>query len=236
MDPKTTTILDIGCGNGISCISFALEGFQVIAVEPDPSDTIGAGAIRKLKEHYQLNNIEILESYAEDIKFDSNSFDVVYVRQAMHHANDLTKFTGECGRVVKNGGLLLTIRDHVIFDVKDKEWFLESHPLHKFYGGENAYKPEEYESAIKNAGMTITHKLKFYDSVINYFPVTTEELESKEKQELENIKQQLTNKIGLFSNLPFALSWFKNRLNFPNYLYDEKMTPGRMYSYISVKK
>ncbi|PHQ58442.1 MAG: SAM-dependent methyltransferase, partial [Sulfurimonas sp.] len=101
-----------------------------------------------------MSNLEIFESFAEDIKFDSNSFDVVYVRQAMHHANDLNKFIGECGRVVKNGGLLLTIRDHVIFDAKDKEWFLESHPLHKFYGGENAYKPEEYESAMENASMT----------------------------------------------------------------------------------
>ena len=31
-------ILDIGCGNGISSVSFAIDGFQVTAVEPDSSE------------------------------------------------------------------------------------------------------------------------------------------------------------------------------------------------------
>ncbi len=43
--PGAKTILDIGSGNGISAISFALDGYKVTALEPDPSDTVGAGAI-----------------------------------------------------------------------------------------------------------------------------------------------------------------------------------------------
>ena len=48
--PNTSSILDIGCGNGISAINLALKGYNVTAVEPDKSKTVGAGAIKELKE------------------------------------------------------------------------------------------------------------------------------------------------------------------------------------------
>lgn len=234
--PNGTKILDIGCGNGISCISFALAGYHVTAVEPDPSETIGAGAIRKLKEHYNLENIEIFEAFAEDINFKDESFDIVYIRQAMHHANNLQKFIKECSRVLKKGGLLITVRDHVIFNQKDKEWFLEEHPLHKYYGGENAYTPFEYEKAMTDANLVIQLKLKHYDSVINYFPVTKEEMENRENLTLIKLKQHLKNKLGLVASLPFIFTLYKIKIGFPKYLKDESKIPGRMYSYIAIKK
>lgn len=166
--PHALSILDIGCGNGISAINFALSGFEVTAVEPDKSNTVGAGAIKKLREIYKLKNIDIFEAYAEDINFESNSFDIVYVRQAMHHANNLEKFIKECVRVLKNKGLLLTLRDHVIFDDADKKWFLKTHPLHKFYGGENAFTSVQYRSAIENAGAKILKEYKYYKAFRTY--------------------------------------------------------------------
>ena len=33
-------ILDIGAGNGIASVSFALDGYDVIALEPDQSETV----------------------------------------------------------------------------------------------------------------------------------------------------------------------------------------------------
>ncbi len=42
-----STLLDIGSGNGISAIAFARTGYQVTAVEPDPGEYVGRGAIRK---------------------------------------------------------------------------------------------------------------------------------------------------------------------------------------------
>lgn len=233
--PNGTKILDIGCGNGISCISFALAGYHVTAVEPDPSETIGAGAIRKLKAHYNLDNIEIYEAFAEDINFNDESFDVVYIRQAMHHANNLQKFIKECSRVLKKGGMLITVRDHVIFNQKDKEWFLEEHALQKYYGGENAYTPAEYEKAMTDANLTIQLKLKHFDSVINYFPSTKEQIETMESTALINIKKNLKNKLGRFASFPFVLTLYKLKIGFPKYLKDETKIAGRMYSYIAIK-
>lgn len=225
--PYAKKILDIGSGNGISAISFALDGYEVTTVEPDPSGTIGAGAIRKLKEFYQLENITIHEAFAEEINFGNDEFDVVYARQCMHHAYDLEKFVGEMSRVLNKGGLFFTVRDHVIYDDKDKEWFLENHPLQKFYGGENAFTSEEYKNAIEKSGLTIQEELKFYDTEINYFPETKQDIENKKSAILKNLKYKRFLKY--FPN-------YKNR-KVKNILdYSEKSIPGRMYTYIALKK
>lgn len=235
--PKAKNILDIGCGNGISAINFALKGFEVKALEPDSSETVGAGAIRKLKTNYNLNNIDIFEAFAEDLQFEDATFDVVYIRQAMHHAMDLNKFIKEAVRVLKPNGILLTIRDHVIFNEKDKQWFLENHPLQKFYGGENAYTPEEYKNAFLLAGASIVKELKYYDNVINYFPITTIEKEAMKQQFFQQHKLLLKNKLGILANLPFVFQLYKlfKGINHSK-VYDETKVPGRMYSYLAIKK
>ncbi|MEM4736744.1 MAG: methyltransferase domain-containing protein [Nitrososphaeria archaeon] len=235
--PEAKKVLDIGAGNGISAINFALLGYEVSAVEPDPSDTVGAGAIKKLKEYYHLSNIQIYETFAEEMPFHNASFDVVYARQAMHHATDLNKFVNEAVRVLKPGGLLFTVRDHVIYDEKDKEWFLQEHPLHKYYGGENAYTVEQYRQAIVSAGAVIVKELKYYDSVINYFPLSKKEKEAMHEQYLEKCRLRLREKIGIVaeSSFIFALyKWIKGIK--PGKVYDEKKVPGRMYSFIAVRE
>lgn len=219
-------ILDIGCGNGISSIAFSLNGYNITAVEPDPSETIGAGAIKKLIDFYNLKNIVVFETYAEDIGFKDETFDVVYIRQAMHHANNLNKFISESTRVLKKGGVLLTIRDHVIFDEDDKKAFLDYHPLQKYYGGENAYKSSEYENAMTLAGLKIEKKIKTFENEINYFPITKSNIR----------KSKIKKLIGsvIIKLMPFLVSKsFKKEIND---LLDERVYLGRMYSYVAIKK
>lgn len=237
--PMATSILDIGAGNGTSSIALALSGYRVSVVEPDKSETIGAGAIRKLKEHYQLSNIEIFEAFAEEIQFPDEHFDIVYARQCMHHAYHLEKFVAEASRVLKKGGLFITVRDHVVFDPKDKEWFLEMHPLHKFYGGENAFSAEEYKNAMKNAGLEVVQEIKHFDSVINYFPSTKYEIENYQKNQIKLREAHLIRKIGFLGKISFLKKLYHLYLDkkvgkiLP---LDEKNIAGRMYSYLCIKK
>lgn len=233
---SSTKLLDIGSGNGISAIAFALEGVHVDAVEPDPSITIGAGAIKKLKETYQLPKLNVHEGFAEDLKFPAAHFDIVYVRQCMHHAYDLQQFLNECFRVLKKGGVLVTIRDHVIFDEKDKEWFLKNHPLQQYYGGENAFTATEYTSAMKNAGFNVEKELKHFDSVINYYPLSKLEKSEKGKEFSAFVNSIVNKKLGVFTRnallKKMAVAYVEKKLKHP---FDESTIPGRMYSYVALK-
>jgi SAM-dependent methyltransferase len=234
--PDGKTLLDIGSGNGISAVALALKGYKVIAAEPDPSETIGAGAIRKLKAYYRLDNLEVREEFGEEIHSPSEYFDIVYTRQCMHHANNLEKFIGEASRVLKREGILITVRDHVVFNEKDKNWFLKSHPLHRFYGGENAFLPEQYRQAMQNAGLTIQKELRYYDSVINYFPLTEKEKEELPDSMETSLRNSLKKRIGDLARVPFVFDLYKWKVGFSKKdAVDEKRVPGRMYSYIAKK-
>ena len=233
--PNAQTMLDIGSGNGISAVTFALAGYTVTTVEPDASETIGAGAIRKLKEYYSLDNLTIHEAFAEEINFSDNSFDIVYARQCMHHAYDLPKFVGEACRVLKKGGLLLTVRDHVVFNKKDKEWFLERHPLHKFYGGENAFTLSQYTDAFQQAGLCIDKVLKHFDSVINYYPLTQQQRQNLVGKEEKKIKNKLKHTLGTVGKIPLTYWLYKKIKYDPQDVINEMNVPGRLYSFICRK-
>jgi ubiquinone/menaquinone biosynthesis C-methylase UbiE len=218
-------------------VAFALEGYDVVTIEPDLSDTIGAGAIRKLKTHYNLTNLEVYESFAEELQLPNESFDIVYARQCMHHAYDLEKFVVEASRVTKKKGLFITIRDHVIFNKKDKEWFLENHPLQKFYGGENAFTPTEYKTAMLNAGLKIEKEIKYFDNMINYFPSSKTEISNMFQIKKDKAIVHLNNKIGVLSNLSFLQKMYFKKIGLnKESVYDENKVSGRMYSYLCVKK
>lgn len=234
---STKKILDIGSGNGISAVSFALDGFEVTSVEPDKSETVGSGAIKKLKQHYQLSNLSVIDSFGENLPCENNSFDIVYIRQTMHHASDLKKFVSEAARVLKREGVFFSTRDHVIFNDKDKQWFLETHPLQKFYGGENAFTFQQYESAITNAGLKIVSVLRHFDSVINLFPNKISDFDELIKKREQIVKSSLKNKLPPFiagnsvvERIYSAYVDFKigKPLN-------EKHIPGRLISFIAIK-
>ena len=234
--PDARTILDIGSGNGISAVALALKGYNVLTIEPDSSETIGAGAIRKLKAHYNLLNLEVLEVFAEELVLANENFDIVYARQCMHHAYDLEKFVAEASRVIKKNGLFITIRDHIIFDECDKEWFLENHPLQKFYGGENAFTPDEYKIAMIKAGLKIEKEIKYFDSIINYFPTSKEEISNMFQFAKNKAILHLNNKIGVLSKISFLQEMYFKKIGLSKEsVYDEKKISGRMYSYLCIK-
>ena len=213
-------VLDIGAGNGISSLAFTLNGYEVTALEPDTSNTVGSGAIKFLAEYYNLNNINIVEAFGENLPFEDESFDIVYGRQVMHHAHHLNNFVKEAARVLKKGGVLITVRDHVIINEKDKERFLKKHPLQKHYGGENAFLLSEYKEAILMANLSIKKILLPSKSPINYSPWNK-----------KRVSEFISNKFGrVFCNsITTDLLWKINQ-------YRLETLPGKLYSFIALKE
>lgn len=167
--------LDLGAGNGILSFALAKDGWQVTAVEPDPSDLIGAGAIRQLSRDTGVA-IDVVEAFGEAIPLEAANYDLVIARQVLHHANEIGQFCREMARLTRPGGLVITLRDHVISGPSQLPAFFEKHPLHHLYGGENAFEIGQYRAALTGAGLRIKHELGSLASVINYAPMTRDQI------------------------------------------------------------
>jgi SAM-dependent methyltransferase len=170
--------LDLGAGNGILSWALAKEGWHVTAVEPDPSKLIGAGAIRMLTTEPGVS-IEVVEAFGESIPAEPAGYDLVVARQVLHHAKDLSAFCQEMARLGKKGARVVTLRDHVVSDAAQRAEFLKTHPMHKHYGGENAFRLEEYRRAIESAGILIEKQYLSFQSVLNFDPTTVPEVKDK---------------------------------------------------------
>jgi len=211
-------VLDVGAGRGISSYALARDGWQVTALEPDASNLVGAGAIRQLAVDARLE-ITVVEEECERLPFEDEAFQLVFIRQALHHANDLCRFCREAARVLKPGGFFLAVREHVISRQSDLDAFLDSHPLHGLYGGENAYLLRDYLTAFTAAGLTMAEVLAPYDSDINLFPESREQLKQRAERKL---RVRLPDFVFEKVMLPL--------LNFRDH------TPGRLYSFMGVKQ
>ena len=153
----------------------------------------------------------------------------MFARAVLHHTKDLQAACREFLRVLKPGGRLVAVREHVISRPQDLPAFLDLHPLHKLYGGENAFLLPQYEAAIRDAGFQLKVVLSPLESAINFAPYT-----------LDGLKLELANRVT--RGLPGFQQLVRGVLTLPpvwavarRVLVRFDHRPGRLYSFVALR-
>lgn len=104
---KNITVLDIGFGTGFPLIEVAMrlgESCKVYGIDPWKA---AANRARRKIRMYQLNNVELIEGYAEEIPLGNDSVDLIISNNGINNVTDIEKVFSECYRITKSGGQFL---------------------------------------------------------------------------------------------------------------------------------
>lgn len=99
-DLRDKRLLDIGAGLGESSVYFALKGASVTATDISPEMT------RLAQELASVHGVSIETAVgpAEELDVPSESFDLVYIANTIHHVQDRACLFKHIARVLKPGG------------------------------------------------------------------------------------------------------------------------------------
>lgn len=166
---KDIKVLDLGCGNGVATYALSRCGYDVTGVDSSLGELAGLKAAAKLNG---LDGAEfsLFLSTGESLEFRDENFDIVWMREVLHHIHDLQRFMKEVARILKPGGIICCLREHVIWNESQRDHFFRTHPFYHITKDEGCYYLDEYVSAFKEANLSVETLLGPTDSVINTYP------------------------------------------------------------------
>lgn len=231
---KNIKALDIGSGTGFPLIELAMrlgETCEVYGI--DPWKTARERAEQKINT-IGLKNVKILNSAAEDIPFENETFDLVVSNNGINNVRNFEKSLSEISRVAKtNADFVFTVNlDETMIEfyneyrnfLKEKKMFTEIEKLnHHIY--EKRKPVDEIKSLLKKSEFktdkVILDKffLRYVDgtTMLNHFLIRLAFIEPWRKilpdykeaeifYEIENRLNKISERNGeLILTVPFAL-------------------------------
>lgn len=147
----TEKTLDIATGTGFTAFALAPKVSHVVATDLTPEMVTKAS---ELAQEQVVKNITFSVAAAESLPFATASFDLVTVRLAPHHFQDVPRFLSEVHRVLRNDGLFCLV-DSVSPELEKMiKWqnYVEKlrDDSHVF-----GYPPSRWDTMILDAGFEI---------------------------------------------------------------------------------
>ena len=124
---KGKRILEIGCGKGR--FTGYMSEIGGVAVGTDISEKLLQVAVKKNKGEY-------IKASATDLPFGDNTFDCVFSVEVVEHLPEIGKMMEEAARVLKPGGIFLTI-DKNIFSINNKRLLVPNVLIKKYHEKKN---------------------------------------------------------------------------------------------------
>ncbi|MBU0572845.1 class I SAM-dependent methyltransferase [Patescibacteria group bacterium] len=161
IDPVKGIVLDVGSADGMFS--------KVILDKSKASKLIGIDVVKTsvdwAKKHWKRNKrMKFMVGDAEDLKYETNTFDAVFCLEVLEHVYQPEKVLKEFRRVMKKGGygVFLVPSDNLLFRII---WFLWLHfyPRGWVWDGTHiqTYRDNALPKMCKEAGFEIIKDKKF---------------------------------------------------------------------------
>ena len=144
---KESSVLELACGTGQLSFRMAEKAGKWTAT--DYSENMVEEA--KKSQKYDSKNLFFEQADATKLQYESESFDVVLIANALHIMPSPGEALKEISRVLKKGGLI--IAPTFVYDKgyrKAKIWFMEKAGFKTF----NKWKSDEYKSYVEQHGFS----------------------------------------------------------------------------------
>lgn len=154
-DPEGLRVLDVGCGGGLLSEEFAALGCDVTGID------LSLPTLAAARRHAEASGLSIryLEGSAEQLAFESGTFDVVCCCDVLEHVESPDAVVREISRVLKPGGVFFfdtinrTFKSKLIAIKAAQDWRLTRLIPPDVHVWEKFIRPAELVELLDRHGM-----------------------------------------------------------------------------------
>lgn len=129
-------ILEIGAGKGKTALSLAREGYDITSIDSDEEMLKITAMTLSYEKLLPKADLQLMDAYS--IKFDSGSFNNVFMIEALHHMKDVGAIFTEIDRVLSPGGkFILSDFNEKGMEIVDHIHELEGHIHENSFAGKD---------------------------------------------------------------------------------------------------
>jgi len=157
---KAKSILELATGRGANSTYLALKNKEISFTGIDIADS-------QLSFAKNLNNLKFLKQNYHDLsKFGDESFDIVFIVEAICYSNDFPKVFKEVSRVLKDNGLFIVFDGFLKkrFDLLTKNELLAKQLTERGMACKNIKTYKE----LVNSGLSNNFKIEFQEDVSEF--------------------------------------------------------------------